>query len=511
MIDVGQVVGNYNITAKLGEGGMGTVFLAEHPVIGSKVALKAIHPAFAQNAEVFARFVNEAKAVNQIGHDHIIDITDFGIASTGDCYFMMEYLAGETLSGALKRSGAFPPARALNIAAQIADALNASHEHGVVHRDLKPDNIFLIVRDGVQDFVKVLDFGLAKLTHADELAMYPSRAWSVVGTPHYMSPEQCEGRLEIDHRGDVYALGVMLFEMLTGKLPFGGEGYGQIIVKHMTVEPPAARSIVPDLSPALDVILFRALAKAPGDRFQSMNDFRKALQDPENYASARPVPVATEDMTARTLAALPMARAEMNFRPSPTSAHPRTIDGPGRDVWVRQNDPEPTRHRGRTALLVGLALAAVAVGGMKLRNRARRFLATATTPTHPSFVRINFSSDPDGATVVEADGTVLGMTPLSTEVPYGDQPIEYVIRFKGYLSRTTSIVPNRPSPVFAMLQKDPPAPLPEREQPIAEPAEAAAKKKASVPSARRRLAAKAAQPRQAPAPDGDETLQPSEP
>src|SRR4051794_21833750 len=143
MIDVGQSVGNYNITAKLGEGGMGTVFLAEHPVIGSKVALKAIHPQFARSAEVLERFVNEAKAVNQIRHDHIVDITDFGTAPTGDFYFTMEYLQGRSLADAIKTDGAFPPARALNIAAQIADALAASHEHGVVHRDLKPENIFL--------------------------------------------------------------------------------------------------------------------------------------------------------------------------------------------------------------------------------------------------------------------------------------------------------------------------------------------------------------------------------
>src|SRR3954454_16358313 len=186
MIDVGDTVGNYEITATLGSGGMGTVFLAEHPRIGSKVALKAINPEFARSAEVFARFVNEAKAVNQIGHDHIIDITDFGQAATGDYYFMMEYLEGDTLSGAIKKEGRFPPTRALNIAAQIADALDASHGHGIVHRDLKPENIFLIVRDGVRGLVKVLGFGLAKLTNPDDVATYESRAGSIMGTPYYM-------------------------------------------------------------------------------------------------------------------------------------------------------------------------------------------------------------------------------------------------------------------------------------------------------------------------------------
>ena len=225
MIDVGQTVGNYNVTARLGEGGMGTVFLAQHPVIGSKVALKAIHPHLARNPEVVSRFVNEAKAVNRIGHDHIVNIYDFGTTPTGDCYFIMEYLHGEMLSDRRDRQVSFSPAQALNIAAQIADALHASHEQGVIHRDLKPDNIFLITRDTIPDFVKVVDFGLAKLTHTDGAGPgYTTDAGIVIGTPFYMSPEQCEGRAELDHRADVYALGVILFEMSDRPRPLHRRG-----------------------------------------------------------------------------------------------------------------------------------------------------------------------------------------------------------------------------------------------------------------------------------------------
>ena len=390
MIDVGHTVGNYRITAMLGQGGMGTVFLAEHPVIGSKVALKAIHPEFAGSAEVFARFVNEAKAVNQIGHDHIIDITDFGTATTGDYYFMMEYLEGDTLSGAIKRDGPFPPARALNIAAQIADALDASHGHGVIHRDLKPENVFLIERDGVQDFVKVLDFGLAKLTNPDDFATYESRAGAVMGTPFYMSPEQCEGRPNIDHRADVYALGVILFEMLTGMVPFGGEGFGAIIVKHVTVPPPAARSIVPDLPASMDSILFRSLAKEPGQRFQTMAEFREALLDPERYGAADPAPSrSSPDLAVRVREAEPMARTDgptrrasrFDARPleDPGLGHSTFRDSAG-ELWTRDDSSgsKPKTHRLRAVLVLG-ALAGALTAGVKYRHQTTRFLDGAAS------------------------------------------------------------------------------------------------------------------------------------
>ncbi len=248
MIDVGQTIGNYKITAKLGEGGMGVVFLAEHPVIGKKVAMKAIHPELSRNAEVVSRFMIEAKSVNQIGHEHIVDISDFGNTADGEFYFVMEYLQGQAMAERLKQVTKLPPAQALNIAAQVADALGASHEHGIIHRDLKPENIYLVARGANKDFVKVLDFGLAKLTgRGDEKVSHKTRTGSVMGTPFYMAPEQCEGKASIDHRADIYSLGVILFEMLTGKVPFGGEGYGEIIVKHITMPAPSARSVVPEL------------------------------------------------------------------------------------------------------------------------------------------------------------------------------------------------------------------------------------------------------------------------
>jgi serine/threonine protein kinase len=159
MIDIGHTIGNYKITAKLGEGGMGVEYLAEHPVIGKKVAMKAIHPELSKNSDVVSRFITEAKAVNQIGHEHIVDIADFGNTSEGEFYFVMEYLQGESLSDRLKREKRIPLGQAMSIGAQIADALNASHQQGIIHRDLKPENIFLCTRGANREFVKLLDFG----------------------------------------------------------------------------------------------------------------------------------------------------------------------------------------------------------------------------------------------------------------------------------------------------------------------------------------------------------------
>jgi serine/threonine protein kinase len=446
MIDVGQTIGNYNITAKLGEGGMGTVFLAEHPVIGSKVALKAIHPYYARSPEIVARFVNEARAVNQIGHDHIIDIHDFGSTPDGDFYFIMEYLNGEMLSDERGHRIAITPARALDIVAQIADALAASHEEGVIHRDLKPDNIFLITRDGRPDFVKVLDFGLAKLTHTSgAVPAYTTDAGMVMGTPYYMSPEQCEGRAALDHRTDIYSLGVILFELVTGQVPFAGDGYGEVMTKHISLPPPAARRFVPDLPIALDAILSRALAKDPDARFQTMAEFREVLLSTESALFPPPPPVEESALAALS-------------RPTPAAfSFQQHVGEVGEAI-----DSRPRRsHRGVLFLGAVAALAVVALANRGVRGQATQLFARAAAPKRPATVRVNFSSDPAGAAVSRSDGAVLGVTPLSAEIPYSDKPVDYRLSRDGYSSKVASFVPNLPSPVFVLLERLPqPTPAP---------------------------------------------------
>ena len=284
---IGQTIGNYLVKQKLGEGGMGAVYLAEHPGIGKKVALKVLHSEFSGNAEIAERFFNEAKAVNNIGHPNIVDILDYGIIQTGNgqlMYFFMEYLSGQSLSALLRNEGPIPPERALGIAMQVADALAASHKCGIVHRDLKPDNIMLQARGRERDVVKLLDFGIAKLTgDAASSTGSRTRAGIVMGTPAYMSPEQCEGKSQsIDLRTDVYALGIVLYEMMVGRVPFIGEGYGEILVQHMTQNPapPSSFRIIP---PHVEAVIMKALQKRPELRFPSMDEFMRAMADSVGY------------------------------------------------------------------------------------------------------------------------------------------------------------------------------------------------------------------------------------
>jgi serine/threonine-protein kinase len=286
---IGQTIGNYRVDSKLGEGGMGSVYLAMHPHIGKKVALKVLHAEFSNNQDVATRFFNEAKAVNEIGHPNIVDVVDYGIIQAGGgrdqlVYFIMEYLAGLTLSQLIRAEAPLPPERALTIALQVADALSAAHRCGIIHRDLKPDNIILIQRGRERDFVKLLDFGIAKLTN-NAAGSSRTRTGIVMGTPAYMSPEQCEGRDSVDLRTDIYALGIVLYEMLTGRVPFLGEGYGEILVQHLT-QRPTPLSQFRMLPAHVEIVVLKALEKRADLRYPTMEEFMRAMSDPVGYVEA---------------------------------------------------------------------------------------------------------------------------------------------------------------------------------------------------------------------------------
>jgi serine/threonine-protein kinase len=321
---IGQTIGNYLVTQKVGEGGMGSVYLAEHPHIGKKVALKVLHQEFSANQEVVTRFFNEAKAVNDIQHPNIVDIVDYGMIQAGGgrealVYFIMEYLAGNGLSNTIRAEGAMPPERALSIGLQVADALSASHKCGIVHRDLKPDNIILVTRGRERDFVKLLDFGIAKLT-GDQAGTSRTRTGIVMGTPAYMSPEQCEGRGNVDHRTDIYALGIVLYEMLTGRVPFIGEGYGEILVQHLT-QTPIAPSRYHMMPAHVEAVVMKALEKRPELRYPTMDEMIRAMADPVGYVEAHggvvgfPQRVLTPSMA-------PLPNTMMRLTPAPASLTP---------------------------------------------------------------------------------------------------------------------------------------------------------------------------------------------
>jgi serine/threonine-protein kinase len=286
VIAAGQTVGNYRILNKIGTGGMGAVYLAEHPLIGKRVALKVIHRELAGNRDVVSRFFQEARSVNKIGNEHIVEIHDFGVTPEGDHFFIMEYLEGRTLASILSREKALDIMRALHVGAQIAAALAAAHAAGIIHRDLKPDNIMLMSRLGDQDFVKVLDFGLAKVFSA--ATAVKTAAGVLLGTPQYMSPEACESKGDVDHRTDIYALGILLFQMMTGVLPFDGESMGEVLVKQVTALPPVPRALNPAIPPSVEQILLRCLAKRVDARFATMQQLRDALLDPEAYLRGSP-------------------------------------------------------------------------------------------------------------------------------------------------------------------------------------------------------------------------------
>jgi serine/threonine-protein kinase len=282
---VGSTVGSFRIIRVLGRGGMGTVYLAEHPVIGSRVAIKFLHESMASNADLVGRFYDEARAVNLIGHENIVGIFDLAMLPPNRYYIVMEYLEGRTLS-ALLRDGPVPPDVALDVVLQLCDALHCAHERGVVHRDLKPDNVFLLRRRGRSHFVKLVDFGIAKLRDAP--ASSHTAAGMIVGTPEYMAPEQCDNR-DIDARTDLYALGVMAYQLATGTLPFAGRSVAQLLLAHLREPPPPPRSIAPSIHPALEETILRALAKRPEDRFPDLAAFARALE-----AAARPAAAAAQ-------------------------------------------------------------------------------------------------------------------------------------------------------------------------------------------------------------------------
>lgn len=282
VINEGATLGAYRVVRKLGEGGMGVVYVGEHVLLGRRAAIKVLLPQFSANKEIVQRFFNEAKATTQIADPGIVQVFDFGYHTDGSAFIVMELLEGEPMNKRLERIGRFSPVDCLRLMRQICTSLQAAHSKGVIHRDLKPDNIFLVGDPAVTggERAKILDFGIAKLS-TEEPGSMKTRTGMVLGTPVFMSPEQCRGTGDIDHRSDIYSIGCVMMTMLTGLPPFYSEGSGELIAAHLREPPPFAGSRVHGFPPIIDQILQCSLAKSPNDRFATMTDMAQALGEAE--------------------------------------------------------------------------------------------------------------------------------------------------------------------------------------------------------------------------------------
>ena len=357
----------YRVLRVIGEGGMGVVYEALHVLIEKHVAIKVLRDTFTSRPDVVERFRQEAKSASKIGHPNIVDVSDFGETPSGQSYIVMEMLIGEDLADVLARERVLSASRAVRIAYQVARALHATHNKNIVHRDLKPENIYLVERDGARDVVKIVDFGVAKMS---DLEVVPGRRLTrtgmLFGTPEYMSPEQAHGR-PFDHRVDIYALGAILFELLTGRVPFVGDNFMEILAQHGHAPLPSLRSVHSsiEVSPELEAVVNRALAKNPDERYPSMgalaDDLRRLPEMPARLSDTHPPgswsepprPARSLSASSRTNSPPPLPAA--GFLRSATDG--AALDGDGQEAVLLPPGELTSAHK------LGL-FAAVVVAGL---------------------------------------------------------------------------------------------------------------------------------------------------
>jgi len=320
-----QVVANkYRIEKKLGEGGMGKIYLARHVTLGKRFAIKTLHPDFTRNQEALERFRREAITTAQLEHPNILGMADMDQMEDGTAYIVMEFLEGRELRASLNETPILPLPRAVHIFSQVCRALAAAHDKGIVHRDMKPENVFLVEREGDPDFVKVLDFGISKIRQAGSKL---TQTGMVIGTPHYMSPEQARGDSNLDHRSDIYTIGAMLYEALTGRLPVQADNPTGVLVKILTEQPPPPSAVNPGIPPAVEQVILRAMAKDPNARFASCRELSKALQQASGIMDGSTAYAAA--VSAGMMAARPPTGMVPGMPPPPTGVHPPTGMAPG--------------------------------------------------------------------------------------------------------------------------------------------------------------------------------------
>ncbi len=433
--------GRYRVESVLGEGGMGVVYAGRHKVINKRVAIKILRADLSRDKEMTERFLQEAQAASSIGHPHIIDVSDFGTLPDGAAYFVMEFLEGEALSSVLKETRPVPTARLIHIARQVADALAAAHAQGIVHRDLKPDNIYLVTRGAEQDYVKILDFGIAKVATSSNTKL--TRAGTVFGTPHYMSPEQAAGA-PVDHRTDLYALGVILYEMASGSVPFDADNYMGILTQHMYKAPVPIRALVPsvgeDTPPGLEAIILKLLSKKPEQRYDGMKDL---VEDLDRLDKGQ-MPQAVSEMIARSGAF--NVPADYFNQPKTADVVHATPRGRGGTRW-----PLVAGVAG-VVVAVGLVVAVMSMGSTTTAEPPRAPSAPDSAAVAPPSVASSVASAeppraPDKPVLlvvqpVDADifrgADSLGKAPVNVLVPDGEA-VSVEIRRDGYVAQTLTL------------------------------------------------------------------------
>jgi predicted Ser/Thr protein kinase len=289
----GARLGNYEIVQKIGQGGMGVVYEARHLLLPRRVAIKFLLINKSHDEEQIRRFLGEAVASAQIGHRGVVDIYDYGYDDRNLAYLVMEFIDGQSLQAVMKRSGQLPVPMVIRIVHDVAEILAAAHKSGIVHRDLKPDNILLSRDEFGNDFTKILDFGVAKFVNAQSMSG-KTKIGSILGTPWYMPPEQCQGFLTVDYRSDIYALGCVFYQMVAGKVPFAGT-LRDVLMAHIHVDPQPPRNFCPSIPPAVEKLILQMMAKEPADRPVSMDVVAATLADflevpPARSRSSRTVP-----------------------------------------------------------------------------------------------------------------------------------------------------------------------------------------------------------------------------
>jgi serine/threonine-protein kinase len=376
---VGTVLeGAYRITRLIGEGGMGAVYEAVQLRLNKRVAVKLMARDLAANQEALARFHREAEITSHLGHPHLVTVFDFGQAESGEPYLVMEYLEGEDLDQRLRRVGRMPIETVVRVVKQVASALGAAHDQGVVHRDLKPGNVFLLQIPGEPDFAKVLDFGISKMKAARTQL---TNASAVMGTPNYMSPEQATGMVEeIDHHADQWALACIAWQMLLGRGPFVADEVAAILYQIINLDPHPLAPRVPGLPPAVETVLRRALCKRPADRFASIREFSCAFEAAASGrpADATPAPVAVPPATPAgpTIAygTTPVAGT------APAVPAPRAGREPAAEASQTDDDAMETLPRNR---LKPIHVIVTAVGVLLLLG-AYLLIGTRRTDTRPT-------------------------------------------------------------------------------------------------------------------------------